>query len=252
MGCNLWIEKALPYLDGALNARQARAYAAHLEGCERCRAEVESSASLIRAFRRLSDPAMTRQAAARFDAAVLSRITVRPSFETAAVVATASAVAESPVAARLDNPFDSRARAAQVIAARSRQAGRPVFAQLSPLPSLTLASLGLAAASIITALLFGGWIIRGLGMSFGVAFAALANGGVWLVERLGIKVVELVTVGRILGRAISDLGPWGEAMRQLLGERGYEITIAFVLAVALAALAGLLHLRRKARAISRY
>lgn len=238
MNCKLWVEKALPFLEGVLTPPEERAYSAHLIECPICRTEVEGGRVLIRALRRLPEPAMSRVAAAGFDAAVLERIG-------AAAPAAAAPMATAP--ARGD-----RHAAAAAIAARSRLAGRPEFTVHSPLRSLTLASLGLAAVSIATTLLFGEWIVRGLRVSFALAFAALANGGEWFVERMGAKIVEAVTLTRILGRAMGDLGPWAEAVKQLLVVRGPELMIAFVLVTALFGLAALLlrRDRRKARGIS--
>jgi hypothetical protein len=147
----------------------------------------------------------------------------------------------------------TRADAARAVAARSRQAGHPMFPQLSPLPSLTLASLGLAAASIVATLLFGEWIVRAMSGSFALAFAALSGGGGWLAERVGMRVVEVLSVARVAGRLLSDLGPWGDAVRQMVAMRGQELKITLALVVALLGLAGLLVRReqRKVREASR-
>lgn len=242
MSCKLWIERALPLLEGLLPAPEARAYRAHLEGCPACRAEVESGRSLIRKLGRLPDLEMASTAVAAFDVQVLARV-----LPAAPAVAAARAVALAPIALAAESAAtSSRAAAARSVAARSRQAGRPLFPQLSPLPSLTLASLALSAASITGALFFGEWILRAMSGSFALAFGALSGGGGWLAERVGMKVVEVVTLARVIGRLVSDLGPWGEALQQLVAVRGNELLIAMALVVALFGLAGLL-LRREQR-----
>jgi len=242
MSCKLWIEKALPLLEGLLPAPEARAYRDHLEGCPACRVEVESGRSLIRKLGRLPDLEMANATAAAFDARVMARV-----LPATPAVAAASAVALAPVAELAESTATlSRAAAARAVAARSRQAGRPLFPQLSPLPSLTLASLGLSAASITAALFFGEWILRAMSSSFGLAFGALSGGGGWLAERVGMKVVEVLTLARVIGRLVSDLGPWGEALQQFVATRGHELMIAMALVVALFGLAALL-LRREHR-----
>jgi hypothetical protein len=89
-------------------------------------------------------------------------------------------------------------------------------------------------------------MLSGLGSGFALGFAALADGGVWLVEQVGRTIVEGITVGRVLAHSLADLGPWAAAMRRMLGERGVEITIALSLVVLFTGAAGWF-LRRDAR-----
>lgn len=246
MTCKLWTEKAFPYAEGLLQEAEARAYRAHLDECPECSQEVESSLRLAGWLRQLPDPDVSRTEA--FDRVVMTRVHAASQARLEALPGQAAARAAWPVPSRHEH--ESRAAAARAIADLSRRAGRP---KAAPVPSLMLVSLALAAVSITTTIFFGGWIVRTVGNQLTVAAAALGDSGQWLAERAGIQVAELVTLIGVLRDVTADVGPWVEAVHQLIQARGIELTLVALVSVALLGLAGfvLRRDRRQPRAISR-
>jgi hypothetical protein len=253
MRCNLWKEKAFPYVEGLLTGPQAEAYREHVGACPVCRAEVEAGRGLVQAIRRLRDPDLRPEEARVFDRTVLARagvgaVPVGATADRALVrearVQAVLAAAAAGRARRQVPAADVRATAAHAIAARSRQAVRPAS---PPAPSFMLASLALVAASAMATLFFGEWMVRAIGSSFTLAFGALGEGGGRLAEAVGARVLETVAVFRVL-RLLLDVGPVSEGMRQLASARAADVMLVTVLAVALLGCAGFLVRRGRGEA----
>ncbi len=246
MSCNLWKEKAFPYLEGQLPGPEAEAYRAHQSGCPVCRAEVEAGRGLVVAIRRLRNPDLRTEEARVFDRAVLARagVLASPAGAHSVPAPTREARARAVLAAaaasrtRVRVPAsDVRAAAAHAIAARSRQAVRPAS---PPAPSFLMASLALTAASIFATLFFGEWMVRAIGSSFALALGALGEGGSHLAEAVGVRVLEAEAVLRVARGFAHDLGPVSEGVWQFANARGPDVMLVAVVAVALLGFAGYL------------
>jgi hypothetical protein len=253
MSCNLWKEKAFPYLEGLLPGPEAKTYGEHLAGCAVCRAEVEAGRGLAAAIRRLGNPDLRAAEARVFDRSVLARARIAAAPAPASVaVPSREARARAVLAAaavgrtRVRVPAtDVRAAAAHAIAARSRQTVRPAS---PPAPSFLLASLALTAASIFVTLFFGEWMVRGIGSSFALALGALGEGGGQLAEAVAARVLETVAVFRVVRDVAGDLGPVFAGVRQFASARGPDVMLVTVVAIALLGSAGYLVRRGRGEA----
>jgi len=255
MKCNLWKEKAFPFVEGQLPGPESEAFREHLAGCPVCRAEVDAGQRLVRAIRSLRNPDLHAEEARVFDHAVLARagVVASPAGVMGSVPvptreARARAVLAAAAASRTRGhapASDVRAAAAHAIAARSRQAVRPAS---PPAPSFLLASLAATAASILATLFFGEWMVRAIGSSFTLALGALGEGGGRLAEAVGAQVLETVAVLRVLRSFAHDLGPVFAGMRLFASARGPDVMLVAVVAIGLLGVAGYLVRRGRGEA----
>jgi len=231
MSCKLWIHKAFPYVEGRLPGSDREAYEGHLAVCADCRVEIGLSRRLVGSLRSMPLPEMGAGAAQELDRRVLLRL--RPARE--AAVANAYRPALDPM----------RAEAARTIAARSRKAGRPLFAGERPAlePSFMLTALAITIASMATTVFFGEWMVRAIGFRFAAATAALGDSGTWLSAQVTSAMVALVAMFRIMRGVVADLPPWFDASRELVATRGPEL-LMFTVATVLLIGAGAALLRR--------
>jgi hypothetical protein len=112
-----------------------------------------------------------------------------------------------------------------------------------------LASLVLAAFSIAVTVFFGEWMVSTIGTSLTLALGALGEGGGWLAEGVGARVIELVAVFRVVRVLADDVGPVFDGVRQLASVRGSELMVVSVLAALLLGLAGFIV--RRDRSVAR-
>ncbi len=233
MSCKLWIHKAFPYVEGRLSSSEREGYEGHLTVCADCRAETGTSRQLVQSLRSMPQPELGSAAAREFDRRVLMRLAPAAQRETA----TARIYGQAPDPAR--------AAAARTIAARSRKAGRPLFAGERPAlePSFMLTALAITVASMATTVFFGEWMVRAIGFRFAAATAALGDSGAWLSAQVTSAMVALVAMFRIVRGVLADLTPWFAASRELVATRGPEL-LMFTVAIMLLIGAGAALLRR--------
>jgi hypothetical protein len=181
----------------------------------------------------MPQPQLSRVAAREFDRRVLVRL---------APVAPRQAVGARAYG---QTPDPARAAAARAIAARSRKAGRPLFAGERPAlePSFMLTALAITIASMATTVFFGEWMVRAIGFRFAAATAALGDSGAWLSAQVTSAMVALVAMFRIVRGVFADLPPWFDASRELVATRGPEL-LMFTVATMLLIGAGAALLRR--------